>query len=363
FSVIDMVCLLLAIPSTVAYKIAIGPLPKEDKGYQELVKPDTLRGALDLRMGRIKSGETLGEPIDRFVPSNFISFREAFQDFRRETRIPLNNDVQHPTNMSITEERGTAQMNLININQTHGDKSPPHKPEISGPTVDKAVAMRTRGWWVEVGKPGSKIPEVLFPVGSAIYTAGCKLPKAILIGDAEGNGTDKLTGHGASRPRKSWWKLVLKLVFWVGRDMSQDLGTLARKAFNGDVFGWKFIIWAIPGFLPIGAHLINEYVGYCAESIAGITQTIALITMHVDVYAVAKVSYPWYRCPEEYIDALAKVAVASAVMTKGKGPYSLGFAFGLTGVGKLWTVIRVGVKMGMPNKTDEDRTTAIDDTV
>lgn len=210
-----MVCLLLAIPSTIAYKIAIGPLPKEDKGYRQLVKPDVLRGALDLRMGRIKSGETLGEPIDRFVPSNFTSF----SGFRRETRIPPNNDVRHPTNMSITEERGTAQMNLINFNQTHGDKSPPHRTEISGLTVDKAVAMRTRGWWVEVGKPGSKILGVFFPVGSAIYTAGYKLPKAILTGDAEGNGIDDLTGHGDSQPRKPWWKLVLKLVFFVGKGL------------------------------------------------------------------------------------------------------------------------------------------------
>ncbi|KAL8885275.1 MAG: hypothetical protein Q9215_006849 [Flavoplaca cf. flavocitrina] len=373
FSVIDMVCLLLAIPSTIAYKIAIGPLPKEDQGYQQLVKPNALKGALDLRMGRIKSGGTQAEPIDKFAPSKLISFREASNDFEYMTQMSPKYDLQNPVNKTKTEKRGTVGTNLINLNQRPEDRSQSDSPEIPGTAVDQAAMNRSRSWWVEVGKPGSKILQILFPVGSAIYTAGYKLPKAILVGKAEGNDTDNLTGHGASRPRKSWWKLVLKLVFWVGRglliclpkmrDMSQDFGTLARKAFNDDVFGWKFIIWAIPGFLPIGAHLINEYVGYCAEAIAGITQTVALIAMHIDVYAVAKVSYPWYRCPEEYVNVLAKVAVASAVMTKGREPYSLGFAFGLTGVGKLWTVVRTGVEMGMPNETNEDRTSAIDDTV
>ncbi|KAL8992485.1 MAG: hypothetical protein Q9169_007064 [Polycauliona sp. 2 TL-2023] len=127
----------------------------------------------------------------------------------------------------------------------------------------------------------------------------------------DGDGADMcaFASESAIQPRKSWWKLVLKLVLWVGKglvlclpkmkDMSKDVGNLARRAVNDDVFGWKFIIWAIPGFLPVGAHLINEYVGYCAEAVGGITQTIALVAMHVDIYAIAQVSYPWYRLTAE----------------------------------------------------------------
>ena len=203
FSVIDMVCLLLAIPSTIAYKIAIGPLPKEDQGYRQLVKPNALKGALDLRMGRIKSGGTQAEPIDIFAPSKSISFREASNDFECMTQMSPKYDLQHPVNKTKIEKRSTAEMNLIDLNQRSEDRSQSDSPEIPGTAVDQAAMNRSRGWWVEVGKVGSKILEVLFPVGSAGYTAGYKLPKAILIGEAEGYGTDSLAGDGASRPRKS----------------------------------------------------------------------------------------------------------------------------------------------------------------
>ena len=373
FTVLDMVCLLLAIPATLAYKAAIGPLPKEDKGYQRLVRPDALKGALDLRMGRIRSGEALGKPMDTSVPSQMVSFRETSQHPNGHKPTLSGLESRPPRQTTKTDESAALQMNMMNFSHRQGSQTQSSHSDISGAAVDQAVQSQTRGWWVEVGKPGSKILQILLPVGAAIYTAGYKLPKAMLAGDTQSTGSSGSSSQGAKQPRKSWWKLVLKLVFWVGKgliiclpkmkDMSKDLGTLAKLALKDDVFGWKFIIWAIPGFLPVGAHLINEYVGYCAEAVAGITQTIALVAMHIDVYAISKASYPWYKCPEEYVNALAKVAVAQAVITQGKEPYSLGFAFGLTGVGKMWSYIRLQVELVMPNENDEDRGTAIDDTV
>ncbi|KAL8952930.1 MAG: hypothetical protein Q9222_001189 [Ikaeria aurantiellina] len=373
FTVLDMVCLILAIPATIAYKVAIGPLPKEDKGYQQLVKPDALKGALDLRMGRIRSGEILSTPMDSSVPSQMISFREASHQLSGDVRAPPAFESQQRTKVMKLDESPAVQIKKKTSTNEPMDQTQPSGTDVSGTAMDQAVSMQTRGWWVEVGKPGSKILQMLLPLGSALYTAGYKLPKAMLAGDSQSEGSDGLPSQGAKRPRKSWWKLVLKLVFWVGKgliiclpkmkDMSKDFGTLAKLAFKDDVFGWKFIIWAIPGFLPVGAHLINEYVGYCAEAVAGVTQIIALMAMHIDLAAIAKVSYPWYKCPEEYINALAKVAVAQAVIMQGKEPYSLGFAFGLTGAGKFYTYMRIQIEMGLHVDTDEDRGTAIDDTV
>ncbi|KAL8710645.1 MAG: hypothetical protein Q9220_004869 [cf. Caloplaca sp. 1 TL-2023] len=373
FTVLDMVCLLLAIPATIAYKAAIGPLPKDDKGYQRLVEPDALKGALDLRMGRIRSGEILSPPMDTSVPTQRISFREASHPFSGEKRSLPAFESQQRTKIVKIDESPALATKIIKTNSEHVDSKQSSENEITGAAADQAVVMQARGWWVEVGKPGSKVLQMCLPVGSAMYTACYKLPKAMLAGDTQSEGSDGLQSPGAKRPRKSWWKLVLKLVFWVGKglviclpkikDMSKDFGTLAKVAFKDDVFGWKFIIWAIPGFLPVAAHLINEEVGYCAEAVAGATQTIALMAMHVDLYAIAKASYPWYKCPEEYINALAKVAVAQACITKGKEPWSLGFAFGLTGVGKLYTYVRLPVEMGLHVDSDEDRGNAIDDTV
>ena len=304
FSALDILCLLLAIPSTIAYKAIIGPLPKDTEGYQQLIKADAMKDALDFRMGRIKAGEVLGKP-----PYNLAS--------------------------SLT-------MNF-----------------------DQAVTQNTRGWLAEIAKEGSMLLQILLPVGSGIYTVGYTLPKATIMGGSEGTGA----GHLARRSRKASWKLVMKFVLWIGhgavicfpkfKDLNKDFGTLASVAFQDDVFGWKFILWAIPGIFPIGGHIVNEHMGHCAEAAASITQVIGLIAMHVDVYAVVKRYYPWYRCPEEYINALAKVATAAAVLTQGKEPYTLGFAYGLTTVGKQWTMTRVKLERPVPSD-EEDGIIAID---
>ncbi|KAL8992486.1 MAG: hypothetical protein Q9169_007065 [Polycauliona sp. 2 TL-2023] len=155
FTVLDMICLLLAIPATIAYKAAIGPLPKEDKGYQQLVKLDALKGTLDLRMGRIKSGAALGRPIDRSIPS--LSFRSASYQAGYEMTKTTINESQHAEKESMTGGNAPVQMTFINFNRSDKEKSQPFSPETSGSAVDQAIMTRTRGWWVEAGEAGSKI--------------------------------------------------------------------------------------------------------------------------------------------------------------------------------------------------------------
>ncbi|MCJ1395978.1 hypothetical protein MMC18_008864 [Xylographa bjoerkii] len=334
FTALDTVCLLLAIPSTIAYKKIIGPLPKEERGYQQLTKPDALKGALDLRMGRIKGGEVVKAPR--------------------------------------TNQPAASHMGMMNFHQAPGGMT--DTVTIGGPNhgLSQAVMEQAKVWFAEVRKPGSFILKCVFPVCSLLYTTAYKLPAAMAAGEA-GNGGAGAAGAGEGAGRKASWKLLLKLVHWVGhgiiicwpkfKDMSKTISTLAKIAFEDVVFGWKFILWSIPGILPVVGHLINERLGHAAEIIGGITQTIGLVAMHVDVYAIEKASYPWYKCPEEYINALAKVAVAAAVMSQCKEPYSLGFAYGLTGVGKLWTTSRVRIEFELCRNDDKDRSIAVDDTV
>ena len=390
FTALDVICLLLAIPSTIAYKKIIGPLPKEDKGYQQLVQPNALKGALDLRMGRIKSGEVLSRPLsgpNGLASIQMMSFhhidetpqvlkRMSSQEVNEKTsngadrenaqHAKKNNQesaetIKHPSESVKMTETTTLQNNMINIHQTQGGKAQFNGIGASRDIEYQAVIQKARVWWVEVGKPCSKILKVMFPAASLLYTVAYKLPKAMVSGEKQGI-------------KRSLSGLLMKLVLWVGhgvlvcfpkfKDTSKEFWSLAEAAFNDVVFGWKFIIWTIPGFFPIAGHVINEYVGCCAEAVAGITQTIALMAMHVDVYAIAKASYPWYRCPEEYLNVLAKVAVAAAVMTKGKEPWSLGFAFGLTTVGKHWTLIRTGIEKEPDNNDDgKYNSSALDDTV
>ena len=398
FTALDVVCLLLAIPSTIAYKAIKGSLPKEDKGYQQLVQPDVMKGALDLRIGRIKSGEVLSKSDKGTASVQMMNLHKvderphvfnetSSQQVKGKTSNETDRDIFHQGNVNKREsakfllnqpsgirkmnESTALQMSMINFQHAQGDKTQFNDTGISGEAVDQAIMHKTRGWWVEVGKPACKMLAVFIPVASGLYTVGYTLPKARLAGQVEG--ADGGNGVNQARRSRASFKLVMKLVFWFGHgaliclpklnDTKKDFWILAEAAFNDVVFGWKFIIRAIPSLLPIGGHLINEYAGCCAEAVAGITQTIGLIAMHVDVYAIAKASYPWYMCPEEYIDSTAKVAVAVAIMLQCNEPWSLGFAFGLTSVGSIWSHHRMSDELKNNRDDDEIKCSAIDYTV
>ena len=365
FSALDIVCLLLAIPSTIAYKAIIGPLPKDTEGYQQLVKADAMKGALDLRMGRIKAGEVPSKP-----PYNLASSPTMNSHQVTRTSNPFNASRSYDqASVPIALSRSPAlQMSVINSHHAPAEKTETNDIGLSRAAVDQAVMQKTRGWFAETATAASRILQILLPFASEIYTIGYTLPKASISGGIQGVDAENL----ARRSRKPTLKLLMKLVFWVGhgavicypkfKDLNKDLETLASAAFQDNVFGWKFVLWAIPGIFPIGGHLFNEYYGQCAEAAASITQVIGLIAMHVDVYAVVKEHYPWYRCPEEYVNALAKMATVGVVLTRGIEPYTLGFAYTLTIVGKNWTIHRLGLEWHFASD-GVDRSIAIDASV
>lgn len=349
FSALDAVCLLLAIPATLAYKKYIGPLPKEDTDYQQLVKLDALKGTLDLHMGQITTtASTASSQIDGNSASAAPPVSMKAAGFGSS---PVN--VQNASVFSDFRALGP----FSGSGSSKESKSP----------VDQKVQQFASAWWSQAGRIGAKIVQALIPLGMLVYTCGYKLPKAMLAGANAGQ--VQAADHYA-KP-KSLFKIVLKLVAWVGHGMSicwakvkeikdwdKDFMRVAIKAADDDVFGWKCILWGI-GYLPIMGNILHEYAGYCADAAVGVTQTIGLVAMHIDIFAISKASYPWYRCPEEYINALAKVAVAAAVLTMGQEPYTLGFAFGLTCAGKSWTYIRVVEEIKSMKTPD---TIAIDET-
>jgi hypothetical protein len=331
FSALDAVCLLVAIPATIAYKKYIGPLPKEDTDYQQLVKLDALKGTLDLHMGQTSTTES--------AASSQIDNNSA------STVPPASMKAAGFGLPPMNAKSASVFSDFRALGPFAGSGS---SKESKGP-IDQKVRQFTSAWWSQAGRIGAKIVQALIPLGMLVYTCGYKLPKAMVAGANAGQ--TQAVEHYA-KP-KSPIKIALKLVAWISHGMSicwakvkeikdwdKDFMRVAIKAADDDVFGWKFILWGI-GYFPIMGHVLHEYAGYCAEAAVGVTQTIGLVAMHIDIYAISKASYPWYRCPEEYINALAKVAVAAAVLTMGQEPYCLGFAFGLTCAGKSWTYVRV----------------------
>lgn len=111
---LDLVCLILAIPTTILYKKIMGSLPTEEKGYQQLVQLDALKGALDARMSHIKSGGKLSKSTGgnpSFKPMSFqaVDHTTGQLDERSSRQVarmaPTGTDqnVKHPATRNTQE--------------------------------------------------------------------------------------------------------------------------------------------------------------------------------------------------------------------------------------------------------------------
>ncbi|KAK0384084.1 hypothetical protein NLU13_8173 [Sarocladium strictum] len=345
FSALDAVCLLLAIPATIAYKNYVGPLPKEDADYQELVKLDAVQGNLDLQMRQLSTAVSTATSQVNSDPASV-----APPTSTKAAGLGLGSMNVKSASMSVqSASMFSDAKTLVGLAASGSSR------ETKGP-VDRKVQQLASAWWSQAGKIGVKIFQALIPLGMLVYTCGYKLPKAMAAGANAGQGQAAEQIAQAPSPLKIALKYVmisLKFVAWIGHGMSicwtkvkeikdwdKDFMPVVIKAADDAVFGWKCVLWGF-GYIPIVGSLLHEYIGTCAGGAVAIVQTLGLVAMHIDVYVISKASYPWYRCPEEYINALAKVAVAAATLTMGQDPWTLGFAFGLTGAGKSWTYIRV----------------------
>ena len=352
-TILDAVCLLLAIPGTIAYKTCIGPLPKQDAGWQELVKLDAFKGVLDLRSRRNKDQKGLSNvpppgPLMSSLQTNMMP--QALN----KTVLPQFELMQPSKMMEL--EHITRHSSTIKSNQTAEAKGQTIREKSLEGSVNGAAVNKATDFMTTTIRPAMNILILFMPVGSLLNTSWT-LAKVTMMGSTNKDGL-KQTAEANKTIQKPWYKIVVKLVMWLGQGAAicfpkfktlkwplDNFLELTRAAFNDVVFKWKFAIWMLGG-IPIAAHLGNQYVGYCADAATGVVQTLVLVAMHIDVYAVQKVSYAWYRCPEEYMNSTAKVAVAAACMFQGKEPWTLGFAWGLTGVGKTWQAIRVSTEMG-----------------
>ncbi|KAF7556288.1 hypothetical protein G7Z17_g1483 [Cylindrodendrum hubeiense] len=308
-TILDAACLVMAVPTTIIFKVVSGQSPTELEGIESLTRPNALRSELDERLGRLRSEQQ--QKPNAVVAGSHIEISKG-----NTVATPLV-DCELTSDESIV---GTKQVDDSDLGRTvtllrsQSNELVPSKgvPNSSGQAdIDKMkqdVASRSKRFSKDMSVAG-KVIKIGVPVGAGIIYNCFSYPG---IFTAEKTGKSRFVSP------------CFRLVLWClqfGQLANWGEGNFFSK-FDELAFLQRFMTWTVGGF-AIMCAFVSKTLGNTMGMIMGFLQGALLAWAQIEE-ATAFGGYSVYLGFEEWLKCIGKLLNCSAAVVKG--PLSLKLA-------------------------------------
>jgi hypothetical protein len=308
FTVLDAVCLVLAIPATFMFKIITGKRPKEIEGVESLITLDAMKSELDARMGRVRTEKSIPQQPTSVTMFTF-ALKEgptASSNSAPQSGIPEESASRPKRN--LTEKQKEA----IKFNQTRFAQS----SDIAGILLKIVVPTASSIFYSLYSWPRQMIPGEPYHPITAMLSAGAKLVLWI--------------GSFASVASYKW-------------DNVKNANWDISHRWADPQFVHRFRIWLVGGIPIIGA-LGGKYLGYVFSLFSSIIQSGLLLWLQIESWTEAA-GYSVYLAVEEWAKVVGKISSAISGLTSGGAGYGAGIAMFFTQTGCIMQLVRVGLEV------------------
>ncbi|KAF4456358.1 Vegetative incompatibility protein HET-E-1-like protein 20 [Fusarium austroafricanum] len=311
-TVLDAVCLIIAIPATLVYKTTTGSNPLDIEGIGHYTRTGDLKRELDTRMTRKKSQNTQSnqqtQQAQQFqVQRSFnISAAQAMPDMKpseRKTVTPGNSNSHSSGSGSGSDSKSdnkkdTSENSQKEFTKAHGK---------TGKILKTAVATGGLLWYNYV-----TFPSIFTPEGAVWLTL--------------------LSGAGKFA---IWFAQFSQLADW---DMETGDATIVKKLKNDSLFVPRFVSWAF-GSIEVLGRVWSKYAGNIGGVITASGQVACLVWVIVESIDV-KGSYAPLLGIEEWLKVIGKFGTHVSGIEGGADPYNAGLSYGLSSIGNAMFMAR-----------------------
>ncbi|KAH7240278.1 uncharacterized protein BKA55DRAFT_542863 [Fusarium redolens] len=318
-SVLDAVCLIIAIPTTLVYKTTTGSNPLDIKGVDAYTRTDELKRELVTRIARSKPQPMLemlpikaqksqeGQKSSAFAQkaSVFgISASQAVPDMKPPDRKSVVTARTDNRTMAVAVTRRPRK--TINSKRAKMSSRRP-KEGITGKILNVAVATGGHIWYNAV-----TFPPVFTPEGQVWFTL--------------------LSGAGKFA---IWLTQFVQLADW---DIEEGDETIAKKLKDDSIFVPRFVSWAFGGIAVLG-RCWSKYAGNIGGVITTSGQVFCLVWVIIESIDVTG-SYPPLLGVEEWLKVIGKFGTHVSGIEGGADPYNAGFSHALSSAGNIMFMTR-----------------------
>jgi hypothetical protein len=304
FTILDALCLILAIPATFMFKTIAGKRPNEIEGVGDLLKLNVMKPELDARMGRVRTEDLISQPGGNVTMAAFASNGAP----TAPAKPPASSA---PSSDRPKKQLSDKQKEAIRFNQTRFAQS------------SSTVAI---------------LIKIAIPAASSLFFTFYSWPK-------------QLIPEEPYNPMKAMLSAGSKLVLWLGSfvgvakytsdDIKNARWDISHRWADPE-FAHRFRIWLVGGIPIIGA-LGGKYLGYIFSLFSSVIQSGMLLWLQIESWT-KRAGYSVYLAIEEWAKAVGKMSSAISGLTMGGAGYGAGIALFFTQTGCIMQLIRVGLE-------------------
>lgn len=339
-TILDAICLVMAVPTTIVYKIAVGKSPTEIEGIESLTKQGAMRAELDERMGRIREDQQNG-PVEAAPPTHFSAMAIAPQpSFAASMRMEA---IALPINSVSDDDNKKDEVFVADAEteKTSVDTSSlcPEPEADLGPVV---AQLETKSFGImsspEVPLPQSNKQEQVPAPNPEAEKQKLALEKSRKKFNKDMNVAEKLlkvfipSGTLAVYNTFSWPSIftpektgksrfvspTCKLVVWL-----LQFGQLVNFKEAPDIFSkfdepgvlTRFLTWMVGG-APVLCGFVSKMLGNVMGLIMGFVQVVLLAWTQIEI-GIAEEGYSVYLAFEEWAKCIGKLLTCGAGVIKG----------------------------------------------
>ncbi|KAF4343598.1 hypothetical protein FBEOM_2508 [Fusarium beomiforme] len=300
-SVLDAVCLILAIPTTLVYKTTTGSNPLDLPGIDVYTRTEDLKQELNTRIMRSKpqpNNPMSSTPQAQKSSIFSLSASQAVPDMKpsdRKSATPAVNSSSGSTPAPKDEKFDKSQKEFTKAQGT------------TGKILKVVVAVGGHIWYNAV-----TFPSVFTPEGQLWFTL--------------------LSGAGKFA---IWFAQFVQLADW---DIETGDDTIVKKFKNDSIFAPRFVSWALGGIAVMG-RCWSKYAGNIGGVITASGQVFCLVFVIVESIDV-KGSYPPLLGVEEWLKVIGKFGTHVSGIEGGADPYNVFLAYALSSAGNVMFMTR-----------------------
>ncbi|KAL2670302.1 hypothetical protein Neosp_014769 [[Neocosmospora] mangrovei] len=290
-TLLDAFSLVVAVPATIVFKIAMGKSPSGMDGVEWLTKPNALRGRLDARMAGLRS-ESIVAPYAPTVTKRAVAIPISDNDTKTSRHADEGKQANSSSNMGPVI--APLEVQTFGIEASNGESKEETRRRLMMEKSFKEYSESTRF--------GHQLQHVSVPVGALIEYTFFVWPS--LLTPQERGLTRYLVPFAS-------------LIKWIGSlERFMTLDDMANLSALAKIPGFlpRFVIWIASG-IPILASFVSKKVGHVLGVIAGCFEVFLLAWQQMEVHAELN-EYSIYLALEEWLNTIGNIVHYSAGVSK-----------------------------------------------
>ena len=359
-TVLDAVCLILAIPATIIYKLVTGKSPVEEVEMKPLIRKEAFRAELDARLGRSQSDQNQHKSFTNTWEATSVSGPKTVAAnalFSSRTSVPKRGLVANarvtPVESGFTDVAESIKINkttkytkgLISTNRGSvvGPSKGPQTFSIAATESANAPALSSTDPILSYRKQMELFKERQAKEIKEWGIVTGFMRQLVPCGSYYVYNMFTWGGLSSGEPKGTFWEVwrspIYKLVLWLAQcwELSDfafwPLPTeVIAENLNYIGFRLRFETWRFGGIAVVG-RFIGKYVGYIAEGITCLFQLVWLIKTQATVRQIEG-DYSDWLAGEEWVKLISKFLTVLSGLAKGeKEPVLSASAYLVTNIG------------------------------